>query len=397
MKRTAWFTTLVLATLALLLLLWQFREALGLFILSLGVAAATRPLADRIEGWRLPRGLSLVIVYIVLFGAVAGIVILISGKVVSEVELLSNHFVFFYDKLWRTWPAGTSLQRSMIQYLPQPKELYQGLAGEQGGAFFQSFLGATLSSLTMVSQFFAVLVLSIYWSIDQVHFERLWISLLPPERRVQARGIWRDIETGVGSYIRSEVGQSILASILLGAGYALLGIDYPVLLALFGAVAWLIPWLGAVLAVLPVIWVGLQTSPSLAIVAVVFTLLVLLFLELGVEPRLYSRRQYSSLLALVFMIALADVAGLVGLILAPPLAAAVQIFYTRLVVITIVQPVQNQASGIRDLEERLTRARETAASQGKEVTPQTASLIERLEKLIEKAGEELSGSQAERR
>ena len=397
MKRTAWFTTLVLATLALLLLLWQFREALGLFILSLGVAAVTRPLADRIEGWRLPRGLSLVIVYIVLFGAVAGIVILISGKVVSEVELLSNHFVFFYDKLWRTWPAGTSLQRSMIQYLPQPKELYQGLAGEQGGAFFQSFLGATLSSLTMVSQFFAVLVLSIYWSIDQVHFERLWISLLPPERRVQARGIWRDIETGVGSYIRSEVGQSILASILLGAGYALLGIDYPVLLALFGAVAWLIPWLGAVLAVLPVIWVGLQTSPSLAIVAVVFTLLVLLFLELGVEPRLYSRRQYSSLLALVFMIALADVAGLVGLILAPPLAAAVQIFYTRLVVITIVQPVQNQASGIRDLEERLTRARETAASQGKEVTPQTASLIERLEKLIEKAGEELSGSQAERR
>ncbi|MCZ7672142.1 MAG: AI-2E family transporter [Chloroflexi bacterium] len=72
-----------------------------------------------------------------------------------------------------------------------------------------------------------ILFLSLYWSLDRVRFERLWLSLLPPEQRARARDIWQTIESDLGSYIRSEVAQSLLAGLLLGLGYWALGSPTP--------------------------------------------------------------------------------------------------------------------------------------------------------------------------
>jgi predicted PurR-regulated permease PerM len=77
-----------------------------------------------------------------------------------------------------------------------------------------------------------ILFLSIYWIINQIHFERLWLSLLPTGLRRQARDIWRTIEIDLGAYMRSELFQSLAAGLLLGLGYWALGSPYPVLLAL---------------------------------------------------------------------------------------------------------------------------------------------------------------------
>ena len=55
----------------------------------------------------------------------------------------------------------------------------------------------------------------------------------------------RTLEQELGAYTRSEVIQSLLAVLLLGTGYWLLGSQYPALLAVVGAIAWLVPVVGA--------------------------------------------------------------------------------------------------------------------------------------------------------
>ena len=112
-------------------------------------------------------------------------------------------------------------------------------------------LGITLGAFDLLGQLMIVLVLSVYWSADQEHFKRLWLSLLPFERRARARLIWQTLESGLGAYLRSQVIQTVLAVILLGIGYQVLGLQYPVALALIGAIGWLIPWVGVLLAVIP--------------------------------------------------------------------------------------------------------------------------------------------------
>jgi len=65
---------------------------------------------------------------------------------------------------------------------------------------------------------------------------------------------------------------SLLAGLLLGLGYWLLGSPYPALLALAGALACLIPVVGYVLAILPVLLVGLLTGVQLSLFTALYAL-----------------------------------------------------------------------------------------------------------------------------
>lgn len=394
MKRIAWFTFLILSTLAVLYLLWLFKEALILFLFSLAAAATARPLVDRLTARRIPRAAGLLIVYLSTLLIIGLLLSLSSSQLVSELGDISNRFVMWYDQAWANWPTGSQIQQVIIQYLPAPNKLYAALAGAEGEAFAQTVFGITVSSLAISSQFIAVLVLSIYWSVDQARFERLWLSLLPVEQRARAREVWRNIDEGVGSYIRSELVQSLLAGVLLWFGFQMIGLPFPVLLGIFGAIAWLVPWLGALLAIAPVVWVGLLISPFTALAGVVYTIIILMLLEFVVEPRLYSRKQYSSLLTVILVIVLADSYGIFGIILAPPLAAAIQIFFRNLQRSTTLTPEFDSTREISELRARVKDTRVLAERLQDGSDPQTANMLDRLDQLIERASKNVGRGKA---
>jgi predicted PurR-regulated permease PerM len=388
MKRLAWFTLIVLATLTAAVLFWEFRVAVILFILSLAVAAAVRPLVDHIAARGLSRGLALLFTYVLCVGGIIALVMILSGPLLENLQQLTKDLALGYEQLKAQWPYGSSLQRSLAQQLPSVSELSQALTGPQGGAVVQTVLGITLGSFDLLGQLMIVLVLSMYWSADQEHFKRLWLSLLPFEARARAREVWQNIETGFGAYLRSQVIQSVLAIILLGIGYQLLGLNYPIALALIGAISWLIPWVGVLLVVIPAVVVGLSINPVLGLLAAVFAIGVLVFLEYVVEPRLFNRERFSSLLVVIVLLVLSDQYGFIGILVAPPVAAAIQIFAGQLIRSTTLAratptPIE-LAQPIGVLQARLTAVQARLAAQT-ESAPELINLLDRLTKLIEQA------------
>jgi putative permease len=117
----------------------------------------------------------------------------------------------------------------------------------------------------------------------------------------------------------------------LGLGYWLLGSPYPALLALLGALALLIPFVGPVLTVISPLLLGLLTGVPLSLVTAVYTLIVIIALKWWIESRLAQRDEVNPMLTIVILIALADAYGLLGVIIAPPLAAACQVLWSHLV------------------------------------------------------------------
>lgn len=397
MKKLAINTFIVLLTISAVAILVRYPEAVLLFLISLSVAAAARPAVDFLTARGFNRGLAVSLTYLALLLVLGGILAAFGGKLLAEIQSLSDSFVLAYDNLWQTWPQGSELQRAIVQRLPPPEDLYRAFTGEQGMLLAQGFLGWTASTLTVVSQFFAALVLSIYWTIDRIYFERLWLSLLKAETRARWRDTGRYIEQDLGAYLRSELIQSLLAGLLLGLGYALIGLKYPVLLALFGAFAWLIPWLGALLAVIPVfISSALYLGWPLAVAAAAYTAGVLLFLENIIEPRLFKRRQYSTWLAILFLMALGDSLGLIGAILAPPLATTVQIIFRR--ILQSSSPAAIPATGyesarqIAGLGQRVRQVREMVANMSQEPSAQTRNMLDRLDDLVSEADQMIAGN-----
>ncbi len=381
-KQLVRFGTAVMTTLLALVVLWQFRIVVVYVLISLTLAAALRPLVNRLVGRSFVVRVAWILLYLVALGSFGFVLFLTGETAINEIQQLA-HTVSVQDE-WRLpiWLQGSSFQQALVARLPAPSKLFEAITGDQGQLVLPALLGFTQGIGGVVSGVLVILFLSIYWSINQIHFERLWLSLLPSGQRKQARGIWRTVEPDLGAYMRSEVIQSLLAGLLLGLGYWLLGSPYPALLALAGALACLIPVVGAALAVIPVLLVGLLTSVQLSLFTALYALVVLIALGVWVKPRLFNRRWDNPILTVVLLIALADAFGLLGIIVAPPLSVVCQILWSRLV---SRRAVSGAAAQVSDLKERQAHVWDIIRAMDEPPPALVTSSMERLTHLIEKA------------
>ena len=372
----------VMTTLLALVVLWQFRMVVVYVVISLALAAALRPLTQRLVGQGfVVRGVWILLALVVLGGF--GFLFFWTGRIaVSEIQQLA-HSVSAQDA-WRLpmWLEGSAFQEELAAWLPPPSRLFEAITGDQGQLVLPAIVGFTQGLTGVVSRVLVVLLLSIYWIVNQVHYERLWLSLLPSEQRRQVRSIWRTIEPNLGAYIRSQVVLSLLTGLILGLGYWALGSPYPSLLAITGALASLIPMVGTPLAVFSALLVGLLTSVQLSLIMVFYTLVALLALGIWVRPRIFDRRWDNPILTIVMLIALENAFGLLGILIAPPISAAFQILWKLLV-------SHRQASGaaaqVSDLKERQERLWAIIGAMDEPPPALVASSMERLTKLIAKA------------
>lgn len=207
----------------------------------------------------------------------------------------------------------------------------------------------------------------------------------------------------MGAYVRSEFVQSFLAAILLAIGYRLIGLNYPILMAILAAVAWLIPLVGFVFAALASFLFGLASVGGLpvALAALALTTAVLAFLEFVVEPRLFRRSQFSGVLIIFLILVMVEAYGMIGFLLAPPLAVALQVLGSHILRAMRRQPTTEIE--FETLEKRLAEVRArydgqtaidgqsaadgaaTADGQPLPMPPEVASLHGRLAALIEGA------------
>ncbi len=382
MKKMAVIGAAVMTTLLALVVLWQFRIAVVYVLISLTLAAALRPLVNRLVGRGFVVRVAWILLYLVILGSFGFLLFLTGKTAINEIQQLA-HTVSVQDA-WRlpVWLDGSPFQQALVARLPPPSKLFEAITGEQGQLVLPVLLGFTQGVGGIVSGVLVILFLSVYWSINQIHFERLWLSLLPSGQRKQARGIWRTIEPDIGAYIRNQLIQSLLAGLVLGLGYWLLGSPYPALLALASALACLVPMVGAALVVIPVLLVGLLTSVQLSLFTSLYALVVLIAMGVWLKPRLFKRRWDNPILTVVLLIALADAFGIVGIIVAPPLSVVCQILWSRLVSHRLALGAAAQVSNLKERQERV---RTIIRAMGEPSMPLLTSSMERLTHLIEKA------------
>ena len=380
-KRLVMIGTSVMTTLLAVVVLWQFRSVVIYVLISLALAATVGPLFRSESGHSLVTRLLRISLYVVSI-AIFGLLIFLVGRLlIGDLQQLAQTVSVQSTWVLPAWLEGGPFQQVLDRWLPTPDKLFEAITSQR-----QLMLSAILSFTQgiggIVSGLFIILFLSIYWSINQNHFERLWLSLLPSEQRTRAREIWLTLEHDLGAYIRSEITQSLLAVLLLGLGYWMLGAPYPALLAVVGAVAWLVPIVGAALAVILPLLLGLLTGAQFSLFTVVYTLIVLIALQVWVEPRLYRRTRNNPILTLVIVLALADAFGLLGIIVAPPLSVVCQTLWNLLISGRMTPDTSLQVS---DLKERQARLYVALEEMEEPPLPLIVSSMERLASLIDKA------------
>ena len=380
-KRLLMSGAAVMTTLLALVVLWQFRIVVIYVLIALALAVTVRPIARSNPRRKLMPRLLLILLYIVGIGIFFLLIFLIGRLLIGDLQQLASKISIQSAWVLPLWLEGGLFQQALDRWLLTPDKLFEAITSQRQ-LMLSAVLGFTQGIGGIVGGFIVILSLSIYWGTNQNHFERLWLSLLPSEQRKQARDIWRTIENDLGDYIRSEIIQSLLAVPLLGLGYWLLGSQYPALLAVVGAIAWLVPIVGAGLAVILPLILGLMTGAPLSLFMVLYTLILLVALQVWVEPRLLKRKWDNTVLTLVIILAMADAFGLLGIIFAPPIAVVCQILWNLLVSDRLTPDAVIQISDLKERQASLHLAIEEMEGP---TPPLVSSSMQRLANLLEKA------------
>lgn len=386
MKQLASVIITVLMTIAAILIVWQLRTIVFLFLFSILVAATVRYPIEQLIKWRWPRWAALTLAYTVLFALLFGLAIIISIPLAAEAESLATTIANKYEIGYGFIQSDGIVSSRFTDRLPTAELMSQFLLGDQESNFASHFFVVTQNFLWWLSEIFLALVISVYWSADEWHFERLWLSLLPPQQRARMRELWRKVEYNVGAYLRSEIAQSVLAGAILTVGFWLLDAPYPFTMATLGALAWFIPVAGALLGIpLIALFVLLNSTWVNALIFVLFTIAIYSILEFLIEPRLYDRSNHSTLPVFVTMMVMVELYGLIGLIMAPPLTLALQLGFEKWGDIE-KKPELEKEVALQDIADQLSALQGTVAIQ--ETSPSyVVNMTKRLQELFYKTTE----------
>lgn len=388
MKRFALLVVVVFGVVFGLVLTWRLASTVLMFMASLAVAATLRAPIEWLVARRLPRGLAAGLIYLSIIAVVLGLLVFLYQALGRELGALSEELSLIYARAGQLFSRfGGEYGSVVTARFPTPEQLTKLLTDSNVGEMERSLLGAGRGLARTLGDAALVLILSIYWTADRLHFERLALSLVPAHRRGMARDLWRSLEAGLGRYLRSELFQSLLAGVLLWPIFTLLGLRWPVFWALAASLSWLVPLVGGILVIAPmwlVVWV--QSGPLIASVAVFAVLAVLVLLEFVVERRLYVKERGVSVLTIAMALILANAFGLLGLLLAPPLAAMIHIFLDELASPTAARSQQPAlAADIAALQARLAEARALIASSEDTGKRRMENIADRLERLLGEA------------
>lgn len=341
---------IALAVLGILLGLWllqQLRAMVVLVLIAVVIATGVDPLIERMlqwrlppRGWQLPRALAILLV---LLGAllVFGAILLFIGSVAwTQGQLLWQRLPEYASRV-QGWIADLRVQYPQI---PEPENL-AGQVRQQLGrignytwrtatAVF-GVLGGVLSSLT-------VLVLTFYLLLEKEGVGHAFFSIIPRRRRRAISDALSEAGDRMGGWLRGQLMLAAIVVAVVSVVMWLLGMPYPLLLGLIGGIAELIPMLGPFVAGLIAVPIALLTMPMWVTISAIIFFVVLSQVEGNwLAPRIMqSQVCLSPLTTIVALLAGAGLLGVVGALLAVPLAAGLRIILIRLAVPAIQQTGQ---------------------------------------------------------
>ncbi|HEX8819297.1 MAG TPA: AI-2E family transporter [Archangium sp.] len=320
--RTVW--TVALNVLALVAVLWMLATAwtvLTWVMVALFLALAANPLVSRMERRGTRRGVAVLVVFLLGLGLLSMLVMTLVPMLIEQGHALVRAAPDYLDKLQHLpW----------VQRLDERYDLIDRVNGELRRRIAMApgpMLGMVTDLLQRLAAALTITVLTAFFLLfgkDLFDKSLLWVE---PSRREHWRALGLQMHRTVGSYVAGAFLISFIGGVVTAVSMLLLGVPYFLPLGLTMALLGLIPFVGSFLGA---ILVSVTTFASAGTKAGFIALgLFLLYQQLEghlLQPLIQRRtlKMNPLLIALVMLVG-TSLAGLIGALLALPIAGAVQI------------------------------------------------------------------------
>jgi predicted PurR-regulated permease PerM len=302
--------------LALWLIITQAELILEMIWVLLGallIGLTIRPLAGFLTRWRIPRGLTVLGVYMVVVALFVLLGVLLVPVVNAEVSQLQANGPALLQKAFSQVTAIPLVKNA----LPSGDTLVQSLA-QRMDTVVNTVAGAVAGLSAFAVDVLVVLIIGYFFAADAELFERLYARWIPKHHRARIRPVMEHLQRQLTRWVWARLIVAVYFGVASGVGLALFGVPFVLTISLVGAVLEIVPYLGGAAVLLAAVS-ALTVHPILVLWIVLFYVVVIEIKGHFIEPALYGRAMgLHPGIVLVALVVGLKVGGVIGVLFAVP-------------------------------------------------------------------------------
>jgi len=315
---------LVLGMIAAIWLLGQLTNVLAVVTVALVLVGTFDPIVAWIEHRGLPRGRALVLVFVAAALALAAVVLLMVPPLVAQFVDLIDNAPRERERI-ATALEGYGWAKPLIKAL---QDLPLEDIGAHAGA---AMIGYSTKLVVAIGYGLSTLFLAIYLLADPVRSKGLVYAVVPRRHHLKVARILLELKGIVGGYMRGQLITSLSIGLFVFALLNIVGSENALAIALFAALTDIIPFVGGYIASTPVVIAVTPQGTSVTLIVVVLMVLYQEFESRILVPRVYGRTlRLPPAIVLVALLVGGTLAGILGALLALPIAAGLQMVLREL-------------------------------------------------------------------
>ncbi|WP_308493812.1 AI-2E family transporter [Microbacterium terrisoli] len=325
-------------------------QTLSTILLYLGtalfLALGLEPIVAFLERRRLRRWAAVLLTILLVLAVFAGIILVVVPVIVNQITQLVDTITQIAQDPHtlvniRHWAEVTFPGLEMDTIYNTIQDWVLKNLGEISGSIGQGVLKVGIAFLGGLTGAFIVLILTIYFTASIPSLKRAVFRLVPASRRERFIDISEQITDSVGYYVMGQVTLAVINGVLSSIFLSIINAPFPAVLAVIAFFFSLIPLVGTLtgstLIVLTCLIPGLS-SPTTALIAAIYYLIYMQLEAYLISPRIMNRAvSVPGGVVVVAALAGGSLLGLLGALIAIPVAASILIIYRQVII-----PRQNE-------------------------------------------------------
>ena len=329
----------VICFLISLVILWKIRQVILLAFAAIVLATAINRIVQILQKQGIKRGIAVAISLFFIALVLAGFGSIIVPQVIDQWQQLIQQVPLGFEQL-KSWYLDLQdiIPNQFFGNLQDPERLIQQISDTGLGlfnnvfSFFSTGLGITLNVILVIAV--TIMLLS-----NPTPYRRNFILIFPAFYRPRVNEILNECEHNLVGSLIGLLFNMLVITIFSGVGLWILGVRLALVNALLAGFLTFIPNIGPTISVIPPALLALLDAPWKAL-AVVGLYVAIQQIESNILTPLVMKREVSLLPAITLLsqVTFTIFFGTLGLLLAIPLVAVLQVWFRE----TLVKDVMNQ-------------------------------------------------------
>lgn len=297
--------------------IYLIRDILISFIFALIISILFEPAIIFLRRFRIPRALAAIFIYVIIFGTIGLIIYGIVPAFINEVQQFSQLFPQYFEKI------APPLKGLGIEAFESMDNFVKAM-----GVVLQKASSGIISAVSVffggIGSMIFILTIAFFLSLESGGTEKIIKLLVPKKYEDYALFVWQRARVKVSGWFGSRILMCVFVGVLFFLTLFLFNAKYALTLALLGGVLDFIPFLGPIIVgLIAFIFVGLDSWVKAIFVLAAFFLIQQI--ENSILAPVLTKKfvGVSPVLVLISLAIGAELAGLLGAILAIPVTGIV--------------------------------------------------------------------------